>query len=225
MIRFIMDELLPPVIRDSSWFMFPFYFVLYRGRGIKAKMNYKSLVYAMSEKDRNDFAEEIDLISRRRKTDLSENNITHILRSIQRDSRSVVDIGCGKGYLLNRIKEARPDILLFGSDMSNKVQFGGIEFLRGSITDLPYENEQFDTVICTHTIEHIIDLKKAIDELIRITRKQLIIVTPWQRYFYHSFDSHVHFFYVDAELLHYLPFTKYTCFKMNMDWVYIGYKY
>jgi hypothetical protein len=30
-IRFLMDELVPPIVRDSKWFMFPFFWFGYRG--------------------------------------------------------------------------------------------------------------------------------------------------------------------------------------------------
>jgi hypothetical protein len=79
-------------------------------------------------------------------------------------------------------------------------------------------------VICTHTIEHIIPLQQAVNELMRITRQQLIIVTPCQRYFYYTLDGHINFFYRKEELLRYLPWKNYLCRKLDSDWVYIGYK-
>ena len=41
-IRFVMDELIPPFIRDSKIFMYPFFYLAYRGRNIREMMDFKS---------------------------------------------------------------------------------------------------------------------------------------------------------------------------------------
>ena len=43
-IRFVMDELIPPFIRDSKVFMYPFYLFAYRGKNIKEVMQFKTKV-------------------------------------------------------------------------------------------------------------------------------------------------------------------------------------
>jgi SAM-dependent methyltransferase len=223
-IRFILDECIPPFIRDSYWFMYPFFFIIYKGRDIKRKMNFKSLAYGMTEEQYNEFYKEIDAISGKRDTDLSESNIRYILDNIPAAAGRIIDIGCGKGYLLNRIRQMHPGAELFGLDLEDRLQYGGINFRSGSVTRLPFPDNYFDTVICTHTIEHIIPLQQAVDELIRVTSKQLIIVTPWQRYFYYTLDGHINFFYKPEELVRHFRLKKFSCVKMDMDWIYIGYK-
>ncbi len=224
MIRLVLDECIPPVIRDARWFMYPIFYIVYRGKDIGRKMDFKSIVYSMSEKEYNAFYGEIDAISGKRDTDCTESNIKYILKTIFPQSGSIIDIGCGKGYLLNRIRQVHPDAAFFGLDLEDKLQYEGIEFTAGSITRLPFPDNRFDTVICTHTIEHIIPLQQAIDELIRITAKQLIIVTPCQRYYYYTLDGHVNFFYKAAELLRFFRLKRFNCIKIGMDWIYTGYK-
>ncbi|MFM2048604.1 MAG: hypothetical protein RI955_1152, partial [Bacteroidota bacterium] len=34
-IRFILDECIPPLIRDSRWFMYPFFYIWYKGKKVK----------------------------------------------------------------------------------------------------------------------------------------------------------------------------------------------
>ena len=223
-VRFVLDELIPPFIRDSYWFMFPFFYLVYKGKDIKRKMHFKSLVYGMTDKEYQDFYNEIDTISSKRNSDLSESNIRYLLNNIDDSPESIMDVGCGKGYLLNCIKKISPGSKLFGVDVQNRLRFEHIEFTEGNITSLPFADNSFDTVICTHTIEHIVSLQQAVDELVRITRKKLIIVTPCQRYFYYTLDGHISFFYKQAELIRYLPFKKYSCIKLEMDWIYVGNK-
>lgn len=59
---------------------------------------------------------------------------------------------------------------------------------------MPFEDNSFDTVICTHALEHIKNEKKALKELRRICRKKLIIVVPRQRDFRYTFDLHINFY-------------------------------
>ena len=107
-VRFVLDELIPPFIRDSYWFMFPFFYIIYKGKDIKRKMHFKSLVYGMTDKEYQDFYNEIDTISSKRNSDLSESNIRYLLNNIDDSPESIMGVGCGKGYLLNCIKKISP---------------------------------------------------------------------------------------------------------------------
>lgn len=224
-IRFIMDELVPPIIRDSRWFMLPFFFAAYKTlKNIDRKMNFKSLAYSMNDEECKAFYIE-SAIPFTRQTNLCESNIAMILESVKNDSGSVIDIGCGSGYLLSRIAEVNRNLALSACDIKRDKRLpSGVIFTHGDVTALPYADQQFDIVICTHTVEHIINVQKAFDELLRITKKKLIVVVPCQRYFYYTLDGHVQFFYKEAELLRYLLLKNFTLKKLNSDWVYIGEK-
>lgn len=218
-----MDEFLPPVVRDSYWFMYPVFFILYKGRDIKRKMHFKTLAYSLPEHDMNALYNEVDIISRNRKTDLTESNIKYVLNCIG-DGQTILDAGCGKGYLLSRIKQAYPNSMPEGLDLNNQLEYEGIRFTSGSLTSLPFPDNAFDIVICTHTIEHIIPIDKAIAELSRITRRKLIVITPCQRYFYYTLDGHINFFYKKEELIRHFSFNKFVCLKLDGDWIYAGEK-
>ena len=223
-IRIIMDEFFPPVIRDSYWFMYPFYYIGYRGKNLHEVMHYKSLAPHFTKEKYLQFYTNIDSVSRRRKTDLTENQLRLILKSIDNSTKYILDVGCGNGYLLQRVKKERPHIQVAGMDIVKKMQDDEIEFYKGNITAMPFSDGQFDTVICTHTIEHILDLKSAIKELERIAKKQLIIVTPSQRYFYYTLDEHINFFHKKEMVTSLFSYLKFTCKKINFDWVYVGNK-
>lgn len=223
-IRFLMDELVPPIIRDSYWFMYPFFYFAYGTRkNLRRKMQFKSLAYSMNSEEYKAFCIE-NLVPFKRETNLCESNIKMILGSIRHDFGNVLDVGCGNGYLLNRVAEINPNLELFGLDIMQDPNLKNVTFTKGDISKVSFADNHFDTVICTHTLEHIIDVQKAFDELIRITKRKLIIVVPCQRYFYYSVDGHMQFFNKEAELLRYLPFKKFTLKKLHMDWVYIGEK-
>lgn len=223
-IRVVMDEYVPAFIRNSYWFMYPFYFFAYRGKNIKQVMNFKTLVRSFTPEEYNAFYSELNSISRNRKTDLTNNQVRFILQHIDKDTKSILDVGCGKGYLLARIKTEHPQIKLSGVDVVNKLHDSEVHYYRGDITTMPFADGAFDTVICTHTIEHILDLDTAIKQLERVAVKQVIIVTPCQRYFYYTLDEHVNFFPEEEMLTSLFSFPRYSCEKIDHDWVYIGYK-
>jgi ubiquinone/menaquinone biosynthesis C-methylase UbiE len=104
----------------------------------------------------------------------------------------ILDAACGRGYLLNKVMEAYPEAKCVGVDIvPSKQQF---EVIEADLLSLPFEDHVFDTVLCTHALEHIREHKKALNELIRVTRKRLIIVVPRQREYMYTIDLHVHFF-------------------------------
>lgn len=49
------------------------------------------------------------------------------------------------------------------------------------ITDIPVDDDSFDVIICYHVLEHIMDDKKAISELVRVLREggRLYVQTPF----------------------------------------------
>src|SRR5208337_1668008 len=46
------------------------------------------------------------------------------------------------------------------------------------VLKLPFQDDQFDVVICSETLEHIPDIRTATLELIRVARKAVIITVP-----------------------------------------------
>lgn len=96
----------------------------------------------------------------------------------------ILDVGCGKGYLLHEFTQAVPGVEIAGIDISEY----GIEnakeevkpFLRvGNAINLPYEDNEFDFVISITTLHnfYIYDLQAALREIERVgkTNKYIIV--------------------------------------------------
>lgn len=53
---------------------------------------------------------------------------------------------------------------------------------------LPYEDNSFDTVICSDVLEHVKLHGDAIEELFRVARKKVIITVPAYQWLYGNYD-------------------------------------
>ena len=90
----------------------------------------------------------------------------------------VLDIGCGKGFLLYDLKQALPSLEVAGLDISSyalsKADPTLAPFLtRGTAAKLPYEDDSFDLVISITTLHnlHCYNLDKALREMQRVGKK------------------------------------------------------
>jgi len=219
-VRLLMDNLLPPLIRDSRWFMYPFYLLAYRGRSLNAAMNFKRNVYGFSREDYVEFYSSLDSISRNRETDLNGLCMRRVLETLDPTDQSVLDVGCGNGYLLKCIHERFPELTLAGCDVKKPVDTSFFEFVSCDVARLPFADKSFDVVSCCHTLEHLLELPRAWEELKRVARRELAIVVPRQRYYYYTLDEHVNFFPDEASLVRGLELNHedYVALSLWGDW-------
>lgn len=221
-IRFILDECIPPIIRDSRWFMWLFYVAAYGRLSVSNLMNFKSKAYTMNDEEYADFYSKLHgSVSRRRETDLNEPSILRILSSLPNDPMmSLLDVGAGNGYLLSRLSDDRKWDRLVGVDVAPVCKSDrNFEIYKGALPRLPFGDKEFDVVTCTHVLEHVIDLPEAVNELIRITRKSVHVVVPRQRYYFYTLDEHLNFFpIVDPLIRLFRPYRVQTSLESG-DWV------
>jgi 2-polyprenyl-3-methyl-5-hydroxy-6-metoxy-1,4-benzoquinol methylase len=194
-LNYLLDEFMPPIVRDS-WLMYPCCWLLF-GNKARVIMDFKSKLPFLTEDDIKKYYEIVGGINR--KTDLNSQCIDFILQNIV--GNVILDVGCGRGYLVNQLSKAYPKSIIYGVDViAEERKEDNITFVQGFADNLPFEDGMFDTVICTHVLEHVIDLKKAISEVRRVARKRVIIVVPRQREYIYTPDLHVHFFPYEHDL-------------------------
>lgn len=217
MIRWGMDELLPACIRDSKLFMWPFYCLAYKTLKPSRYMNFKSAVFSMSSKEYSEFYSNLNSVSRNRKTD----NNTHCIKKLLDDceaAKSVLDVGCGHGYLLSLIHDKYPSKHLVGVDLLSCAPYQDFKYVRSPADSLPFNDSEFDMVCCTHVIEHIVNPDNVMDELIRVARKTVVVVTPKQRPFYYTLDEHVNFFFYAEQLRRLVSGMRCDISNVHGDW-------
>ena len=103
---------------------------------------------------------------------------------------TVLDAGCGEGFVVDRIARHDPSLAITGIDLSEgaiayaREHFGRqATFLTGSIYDLPFEADAFDTVVCSEVLEHLDEPARALRELRRVARRYVLVTVPREPYF------------------------------------------
>lgn len=220
-IRFFLDECIPPFIRDSRWFMYPFFYIWFKGKNIAFYMDFKSRVYKLSDEEFINAYRNLDCLGTDRPCDLNQASINFMLKNLEEGARTLLDVGCGRGHWLN-VVASKTALKVTGCDLHDAVALTSAAYVKGNIEALPFPDQSFDIVTCHHTLEHLKDLPAAIAELKRVARQQIIIVVPCQRYYYYTMDMHINFFPIKAYLQELMKMEKNVCQNVWGDWVFIG---
>ena len=100
----------------------------------------------------------------------------------------VLDIGCGKGYLLYELKLLIPDLDITGIDSSDyglenaKEQIKPFIYKHKAEVKLPYEDKEFDLVISLGTFHNLRlpELKIALSEMERVGKKGYLMLESYR---------------------------------------------
>ena len=215
-----MDQLMPPILRDAQWFM-GLALRLFAKDKAPIYMHFKQRAFDMTDEEYAQcYRDTADIVSR--ETDLNQECIDEILALDC--GKTVLDAGCGRGFLVDKLRKNYEttgcDVVI---DEEMTARFPDVKFVKSKLEDLPFEDNQFDTVICTHVLEHVLDPQKTIAELRRVTKKQLVIIVPRERPYRQTFSLHLHFFPYAYSLLFMLGRQEnaiQTCVQCGGDWFY-----
>lgn len=216
-----MDQLVPPIVRDSKWFMYlPMKAVL--KHNAHDFMTFKDWVFKSTDEEFGALYERTGLPEELQgDTDVNDACMAELLKIIKK--RDVLEVGCGRGFLAGKLAKENKvtgcDIII--ADSVRK-KYPEIKFIEASIENLPYKDKSCDVVVTTHTLEHVKDLPAAVRELRRVAKKDLIIVVPKQRPYKYTFSLHTQFFPYDWSLQAAFGFDPKTTTIQNLggDWLY-----
>jgi ubiquinone/menaquinone biosynthesis C-methylase UbiE len=97
---------------------------------------------------------------------------------------SLVEVGCGEGYLLKRLEKQLSGVDLLASDISPEI-IAKAEILIPNIPkfvatayDLPLEDKSRDIVLACEVLEHVEEPEKLLIEAKRVARKHCIFSVP-----------------------------------------------
>lgn len=98
---------------------------------------------------------------------------------------TVLEVGCGEGKLADHLVKAGPRPEEFHAvDLELTQIKRGLDplifFRNASIYELPYEDDQFDLVVCCEVLEHLERPADGMVELARVAKRAVLISTPWE---------------------------------------------
>src|SRR3990167_5559199 len=108
------------------------------------------------------------------------------LRSIRRLAKykpeSVLDVGCGHGYLVAGF--LKQGIEAWGTDWADSA--GSLiprNFKKADAKKLPFENKTFDIVVSTDFLEHIPEeeVEQVFSEMVRVARRKVLALINFNR--------------------------------------------
>jgi ubiquinone/menaquinone biosynthesis C-methylase UbiE len=187
----MLDRYMPPSVRDSRVF------------GNLARRMYDGLAIDIVElKDKAFYLSRAEFATFYRKlhsrfdqgiTDLTPESLDAVLEAMR--GNSVLDVACGLGYVCERLA---PNHDVVGCDLAVSAGRRGthpnVRWCDGNIEELPFRDGAFDTVVSTHTLEHVQHFGVALSELRRVARERVVVVVPHQRPYRTTFNPHIHFF-------------------------------
>ncbi|MEK6834707.1 MAG: class I SAM-dependent methyltransferase [Nanoarchaeota archaeon] len=105
----------------------------------------------------------------------------------------LLDIGCGDGSFIRRIKNKFPNIKVFGVDANPNIKylnsvFKEKIFSQQDLLNLSFKKNSFDAIICLDVLEHIKNLNLALNEIKRVLNKDGYLITsePTENFLYKS---------------------------------------
>ncbi|MDD5194873.1 MAG: class I SAM-dependent methyltransferase [Candidatus Omnitrophica bacterium] len=100
-------------------------------------------------------------------------NMYDAILNIVPENSLVLDIGCGMGILMKRLKEEK-NCRVFGVDISRQaIDFvikNNMAGVIAKVPPIPYPSKTFDVVVATELLEHLKNPHRAIQEILRVLK-------------------------------------------------------
>jgi len=93
-----------------------------------------------------------------------------------------LEVGCAQGHFVGKARRFSENV--FGGEYelgkmpAAKRLFPGCHFLGINAEALPFKAGSFDFVLCTEVLEHVPDWEAAFQELLRVSRKRVLVTVP-----------------------------------------------
>ena len=104
------------------------------------------------------------------------------------NNSKILDVGCGKGFLLFEIKKILPDIKIIGIDISKHGYENAHPLVKNDIimhraeNVYPFKDKEFDLVISLGTLHNlrIFDLQKALSDIERVGKAGYVMLESYR---------------------------------------------
>lgn len=100
--------------------------------------------------------------------------------------KKIVELGCGMSPFLDVARICFSDV--WGVDFSPETvkeaakEFPDVKYMKCNALSTPFRKKYFDVSVAGELIEHLPDPKRLVEELVRITKRRIIISTAQMEY-------------------------------------------
>jgi ubiquinone/menaquinone biosynthesis C-methylase UbiE len=140
-------------------------------------------------------------------TDINSRHLEFIVDLFKQQSpRLCLDVGCGSGFLIDRLHELNSFTYFTGIDYQTPTlqrKSERIVYIQSDLMEAlkQISDDYFDLVICAHVIEHLSNPGSVIQELRRVTSKQLVVICPIEKKYRWGMNYHLNFYPTPAQFL------------------------
>lgn len=102
---------------------------------------------------------------------------------------SILEAGCGEGYLLSAMHRQLPELPMVGYDnlpaalTAGKKVFPKLDMRHGDIYHLPEHDRSWDVVIASEVLEHLDRPAEALKEMSRVAKRYVMLSVPHEPWF------------------------------------------
>jgi len=115
-------------------------------------------------------------------------NSLNDLLNLCKNPGTILEVGCGEGHLINFIKNKKNVCDIEALDLSEEILnigrslYPDINFIFGSVYQLPYNDNSKDLLIACELLEHLDKPIAALKEINRVAKKNIILSVPREPY-------------------------------------------
>jgi len=183
-ILYYLDILLPPLIRNSFIFS-----KIFKTEKFKSDIITQNQEIIKNYYNSSSFAKIMT-----RESDLTKKSLNMIKDIVVAGNyKKICDLGGGNLFLKNELDlSLGVDVDVLDFNYSDK-NYGNDEYNLEEKLDF-IEDNYYELCISTHTIEHLLNSKQFLNEMRRISSKEILLVFPKQFPYEHTPDTHINFF-------------------------------
>ncbi len=142
-------------------------------------------------------------------------NIMTLLASDAENAKSVLEVGCGAGIVLNELSKISAATQLVGVDMEDPENHpsdgrpANVQVMKYDGQRLPFDDKSFDLVYATHVLEHVPDERGFLSEISRVSKGLIYLEVPCELHIRSNQDTiqstldigHINFYTPDSFLV------------------------
>jgi SAM-dependent methyltransferase len=103
-----------------------------------------------------------------------------LLRLLPKGRNSVLDIGARDGHFSRLLTNYFHEVTALDLQRPD-FDIPGIRTVAGDVTSLDFETGSFDCVFCAEVLEHVPDVQRACQEILRVAKHEIVIGVPFKQ--------------------------------------------